>query len=294
VTAGRRRLAAAAAIVVLVVLAAALAVAALHRLSRPSVRLVRAASVERSLSPEDPQFGDTVTATIDVFVDSRRVDLRSVAVKTGFAPYRVVSSKRTTHRQGDVGIVHIEDRLRCLEVACVPPGDRRTFRFAPVQVDYRNGSRSVTLRAPGPELRVHARVTAADTARPVFRVGPPQATRTGYRFPPEPTGYVLLALAALLTVGGAALLVRAGLLGLRLRGRAREAPLERILRELAAASTNGDSGRRRRALEELARELEPVDEPLSAESRVLAWAPDDPNPEWIADLTVRVQSAVKR
>ena len=90
------------------------------------------------------------------------------------------------------------------------------------------------------------------------------------------------------------MLLRAGLLGLRLRGRSREAPLDRILHELAAVSTNGDSGRRRRALEELARELEPLDEPLSAESRVLAWAPADPRPETIADLTDRVRAAVTR
>ena len=59
-----------------------------------------------------------------------------------------------------------------------------------------------------------------------------------------------------------------GLRRLELRRRA-PTPLDRALGELATA--NGDSGRRRRALEQLAREIEPIDPGLSAESRVLAW-----------------------
>jgi hypothetical protein len=66
-----------------------------------------------------------------------------------------------------------------------------------------------------------------------------------------------------------------------------------VLSELTASSSNGDSGRRRRALEMLARELEPLDQSLSAESRVLAWGPEEPRPQAISDLTARVRKEVR-
>jgi FMN phosphatase YigB (HAD superfamily) len=68
--------------------------------------------------------------------------------------------------------------------------------------------------------------------------------------------------------------------------------VERILLELEAGGTNGDSGRRRSALEQLARELGPVDPELSSESRVLAWAPTDPPPDAIEELARRARQLV--
>jgi hypothetical protein len=91
--------------------------------------------------------------------------------------------------------------------------------------------------------------------------------------------------------GGLALVGRAVLPLLALaRGRRRGTPLERILGELTSA--NGDIGRRRRTLEQLARELEPLDESLSFESRVLAWSPQEPEPAAISDLARRVRTVV--
>ncbi len=289
-----RKVAAAVVAVLLVALGAAFAVAALHRPGSTAVHVPREATVVKSLSPEDPQFGDTVTATIDVFVDLRRVELRSVTVDGAFTPFRVASSERKTRREGSVGIVHVEHRLRCLDASCVPAADRATVRFTPLLVGYQSGSRSEILVSRWPQLQLHARVAQKNVKKPFFRVGAPQASGGGYRLPPRTTGFFLLAVAALLALGGAAMLVRAIAGGLRPRDRRRDAPLERILRELAAVSSNGDSGRRRRALEELARELEPLDGSLSAESRVLAWAPTDPKQETIAELTSRVAAAVKR
>ena len=98
----------------------------------------------------------------------------------------------------------------------------------------------------------------------------------------------------MLALGGAALLLR--LWAPRPAGprRRQGTRLERLLGELAAAAANGDAGRRRRALESLARELELLDGSLSAESRVLAWAPQDPQPAAISALTGRVRAAVAR
>jgi hypothetical protein len=286
----------AAALVLAVLLAAAFAVAVLRRPAQAPVRLDgRPLSVVKTLSPRDPQFGDTVTATVDVSVDSSRVDAGSVRVHGSFAPYRVASSRRTVRRTGNVSLVRVEYRLRCLDLGCVPQGEQRTLHFGPVRVGYRDGQRPATLRTNWPALRVHTRVTASDLQRPFFQVAPPRAAPAEYRLPPEATGYTLLGLAALLALGGAALIARLGLRRRQWLPRLGGVPaLEQILDELAAASANGDSGHRRKALEHLARELEPLDESLSVESRVLAWAPQDPGPETIAELTARVLRAVRR
>jgi hypothetical protein len=256
------------------------------------VQLVdRPVSVHRALTPQDPQFGDTVMATIDVFVDPHRVDPQSVRVAAGFAPYGVASSRRTVRSVRGVWVTHLEDRLRCLDVACAPAGNRKSFRFAPLRVSYREASRRATLVAAWPAVRVHSRVATADLRHPVLRVPRPRPGASDYRLPPRATGFALLAVAALLALGGGALLLRATPRRAQPARRGTK-PLERILSELAAVSSNGDTGRRRRALEELARELEPLDEPLSIESRVLAWAPRDPQPEAISELTRRVRTEV--
>jgi hypothetical protein len=286
----RTRRALALAVVALVVGLAAFAVAALHRPAQPAVHLSGGpVGTVRSISPADPQFGDTVVATVDVLVDPRRVDPRSVRVDARFAPFAITSSTRSIHRTGDVSIVRVVDRLDCLDAGCLPKAATATFRFPRLHVAYPGG----LLVAAWPVLRVHARTQAADLQHPMLRVGSPQA-QSSYRIPPGPTGWVLLAVALACALGGLALLARAILPSSPFTGRRRGTPLERILDELTSGRANGDIGRRRRTLEQLARELEPLDEPLSFESRVLAWAPQEPEPEAISDLARRVRTAVGR
>jgi hypothetical protein len=293
VTLRPRRLLQLGALALLVALAVGFALALAHRPSGARVDLSgRAVSVRQALTPRDPQFGDTVVATIDVFADPSRVDVGSVQVKAGFEPYSVTSSSRSVRTIGGISVIHLERRLRCLDLPCVPVARVKAFRFGPVRVSYRTDARTHTVSSPSPTLRVHSRVTEADLARPVLRVPGPVAAPDRYRLPQTATGYALLALAALLAAGGAALLLRVALRRIS-PVRRRLPPLERVLRELAAASLNGDSGRRRRALEELARELEPLDLPLSVESRILAWGPGEPQPEAISDLTSRIRTAVR-
>ena len=267
---------------------AAFAVAALHRPAQTAVRLA-GPPVEtlRSLAPTEPQFGDVVVATVEVFVDARRVDPRSVKPDARFAPFSVTSSTLSTRRTGGVSIVRIVDRLECLASDCLAQGETAAFRFPALRVAYRGGA----LTAAWPRLRVHPRVQAADLLHPMLRVAPPHA-QSSYRLPPGATGWTLLALALAGALGGVALLVKAVLPSPPARRR-HGTPLERILQELAGGA-NGDAGRRRTALEELARELEHVDEPLSFESRVLAWAPQEPEPGAISDLARRVRTAVDR
>ncbi len=282
-----RRALALAALLLAAGLAAFFAVAALRGPSQSAVRLSgRPVAVVRTLSAAEPQFGDSVVATIDVFVDARRVDPRSVTVDARFTPFAVTSSTRSVRRAGGVSIVRVVDRLDCLDAPCLPKSAAATFRFPRLRIAYRGG----VLVAAWPALRVHARLEAADLAHAVLRVGPPQAHQS-YRLPPGVTGWLLLAAGLVGALGGFTLIARATLPLLAVaRGRRRGTPLERILGELTSA--NGDIGRRRRTLEQLARELEPLDESLSFESRVLAWSPQEPEPAAISDLAQRVRSVV--
>lgn len=271
-------------------LAAAFVFALLHRPGGTSVPPgARAVSVRAWLSPREPQFGDTVLAGANVLVDPRRVDPASVRLRAGFAPYRVISTARSVRHSGGYSAVRVEKTLRCLSVACVSGGARQTFRFPPLRVTYRQGSARRTLSISWPELGVGSRVAPRDLVHPVLRA-PFTPPSVHYRLSPSVTGYVLLALAAVLALGGAAFVLGAAFRASAVRLR-RPAPLlDRILAELAAASSNGDSARRRHALEQLARALEPVDGPLSTESRVLAWGRDDPQSDAISELTQRVRA----
>ena len=273
----RRRLLQAGALALLVALGAGLTVALLHSPSQGE-RGSDPLTVRTQLSPQDPQFGDTVVATLDVF--GAPTDVR---VRSNFAPYDVVSRKRSVRTVGGQSFVRIVTRLRCLELSCLPRASIKTFRLKPVRISGKAHA--------WPPLRLHSRITKADSAQPVLRVPTPAAAPARYRVSPTVAGTILLALAGLLAAGGVFLLLRVALRKIAPTRRPLP-PLERVLAELAASSANGDSGRRRRALEELARELEPLDEPLSVESRVLAWGPDDPRPETVSDLATRVRQEV--
>jgi hypothetical protein len=290
VSARGRRISGVGALVAGAVLAAAFVVALAQRPGQPPVRLEGApVSVTQTLAPVDARFGDTVTAAVRVFVDPTRVDPRSVRVASAFAPYVVAAQTRTIHRMSGLVAVDVVDRLRCLDAACVPVAPVKSVRFAPLRVRYRLGSRIVRLDAsPWPVLQVRGHVVKADIEHPSFRVGRPETVDLGYRTSPRHAGYLLLGLAALAALGGAALVLRFALVQLR-RRRARDTTLRRILRELEAAATNGDTERRRLALDELALELGPLDESLAGRSTVAAWGRHDPDPDAISALAARVE-----
>jgi hypothetical protein len=279
-----RRLWPAAALAVAACLAAVFVVAVVHRPAAPAAVLngppVAAAA---HLTPDEPQFGDAVVATITVAIDTHRTDPRSVGVNASFGPFSVIATTRTAHRTGRLETIQIADRLECLVQACVPLSQVAAFRFPRVKVSYEGGS----LAVPWPGLQVHSRLTPADLAQPMLRVDPPVA-RPRYRLPPAASGWTIIAAAALAALAGLGLVGWALAPSLR-SFRRRRPPLELALAELARG---GDEERRRTALERLARELEPVNEPLSSESRILAWAREEPAPEAISDLASRVRSTV--
>lgn len=283
-----RRVLVATALVLALGLVAALVVAALHRPAEGKLSLTgKPVTARGSLTPRELQFGDPVAATIEVVVDPHRVDPSAVTVDADFAPFGVRSSVRTVHAMGDVSVVRIVDRLDCLGAACLPTAAAATFRLPKFHVTYPGGA----LAGDWPSLRVGPRVRAADLERPVLRVATPVAHPT-YRLPPTATGWTLLAGALVVAIAGLVLLARALVPALRGPPR-RNAALERLLQQLTA-DTNGDGRRRRSTLEQLARELESLHEPLSYESRVLAWAPQEPPLDSVSELVRRIRKVVNR
>ena len=63
--------------------------------------------------PLEPQFADPVTAHVDVFVDTRRIDPASVRLRQRFVPYVVTGRTRTerSRRAGGGAALHDADRL---------------------------------------------------------------------------------------------------------------------------------------------------------------------------------------
>jgi hypothetical protein len=242
-----------------------------------------------SFAPLDPQLGDPVTATVDVFLDTTEIDPDSVRLDVRVPPYTVVGATRTRHDTGAVTVLHLQRRLECLAEPCVPLRALKTFTFPDLVLRYRDAGAPMTAVVGWPRLTVHSRLDAARRAAPQLRVGAAHSAAPSFRVEPHRAGVTLLVLAALLGSAGILLLLWLAAAPLLVRRR-RVGPVERILRELQGA--NGDSGRRRSALEQLARELAPLNGELSQESRVLAWAPHDPPHDAVDELARRARAVV--
>jgi hypothetical protein len=240
-----------------------------------------------AFAPLDPQLGDPVTAEVDVFLDRSEIDPASVRLDVRVPPYRVVGATRSRRDTGSTTVLHLERRLECLTEPCVSLKALKTFAFPDLVIHYRDAGQPMTSVVSWPPLAVHSRLDAARRSSPQLRLVQTRSAPPSFRVDPHRVGVALLVVAAVLGAAGIALLV--WLVAAPLLARRRQVgPLERILRELQTA--NGDSGRKRSALEQLARELAPLDGALSQESRVLAWAPHDPPPDAVDELARRARA----
>jgi hypothetical protein len=276
---------AAAAAVVIVATLAALALLLGRDAVRPPPPPPEGLQVRTDLEPTQPLFGDRVVAVVEVLVDTTRVDPRTIRLDERFAPYRSEGQTRTLRSFGDVAILRVEDTLHCLDGPCIPG------RTAPLVLHFprvQATASGLSADASWPALGVRSRLVGRDLQEPFLRIGAPRPAAVHYRVAPRRTGTALLALAALAGLAGLLLLGRLAVAPLLDARRRRVTRLERILGELGSASQNGSAARRRAALEELAHELEHVDGDLSRRSRALAWSPDDPERDEIAELTRRV------
>jgi hypothetical protein len=244
-----------------------------------------------SFAPLDPQLGDPVTAAVDVFLDRSEIDPASVRLDVRVPPYTVAGATQTRHDTGATTVLHFERRLECLDEPCVSLRALKTFTFPNLVIHYTDAGAATTAVVGWPGLTVHSRLDAARRSAPQLRLDQTHSAAPSFRVAPHQAGVALLVLAALLGTAGVALLLWLAVAPLVARRR-RVGPVERILRELQTA--NGDSGRKRSALEQLARELAPLDGELSQESRILAWAPHDPPPDAVDELARRARALVAR
>jgi hypothetical protein len=257
--------------------------------ARPQLPL----TVATAVTPRAHFFGDRVRAGVNVALDPRRVDPRSVTIDASFAPYTPVGNARVVPEPTSV---RLDQTLVCLARSCASAAPQRTIAFAPAHVRYRDRSgRLHSVETAWPTFLAASRLTPADRRLPQIRVatGLPPATAA---LDPTLVGWALAAVAAALLVAAAA--------GLARRRRERPtaavlAPVEvpALLAALAAVErlAHESDGKRRSAIDRLARELGGAGlARLAPAARELAWSPSAPSAEPMLDLSTEVQKAVGR
>lgn len=265
---------------------------------------------EGVLRPQILLFGDTLSARVDVTVDTARVDPDTVRVRADFAPWELVAPPRRVERAGlGTTYVSVTFLLRCLTSPCVPPRDTAPLDFDLALVTYAGDGR---LDVRWPRLVVHSRIPdrgAAVGAAGGGRRGAPQFPWTAdvvslpavsYRLSPN-------LLLALLLAGGGLLALAGAWLGYRALPERRAAPeplpapppepplppLERALLLLEDPHPEDGVADRRRALELVAEALAGRDEELAANARALAWSEHSPPPSTTTGLASRARAALR-
>lgn len=263
--------------------AAAAAVAAVLLIGRgtasPAVAPAVPVAVRAAFEPPVVQFGDAVTARVDVLLDRNAVDARTLRVVTALAPLTPLASPVTTRtRSGRLETVTITQRLSCLTGPCI----RGSLTFPPVAVTV-SGRHATARWHP---LRMASRVDAADLAAssPPFVADTAPSSPT-YAVAPSAAATALDVLAALAAAGAVALLVRELVVRRRRTRRPRAGDeLARALR-LVRESERRDVPDRRRALGLLARLL---DGGLGRAASDLAWSRPQPEPEAVEGLVEQI------
>jgi hypothetical protein len=247
-----------------------------------------------TLPAREAFFGDEVEAHLEVIVDERRLAARDVHIDTRFRPYRVASRVVRSDDLGkDFRRITTIYRLRCLDEACVPPGESyRVFRFGSVRVAAGGSSQKATW----PPLVVVSRVYQGSTLRTDgVRAGP---TREGVA-----DGVATVLLWGGVAFGAAATATLAMWALRRRRLPARGAvttpvPVAGSTPDPIAAACDrvrsrfGEEawGRRRGALEGLACALVAQGaHDLAETARTLAWDRTPPNESAVRDLLHRVE-----
>ena len=275
-----------------------------------TVALDRAQALEARVvvSPRVVLFGDTVTARVQVALDSARIDPDSLRVGTSFTPWQFVRAPRRIRRDGERA-TYIENVyvLRCLGPPCVPTRASSSREFQAVELSYeRVGGGRESAEVRWPVLVVNTRLVSDDFGRrdeygTAWRADLATLPVVSYRLSPA-------LLLALLLAGAAALLVGGGRLAYSALPQ-REAPspepqapppppdltpLERALALLEQSSPLDGAAERRRALEFVAEHFDERDRALAASARALAWRSGKPAPAESVGLAARVREHLDR
>jgi hypothetical protein len=241
-------------------------------------------TLNATIVPRTHLFGQPVTATIDVPA--------GLSVKTGFAPYRVIS--RTVDRHGHG--VRYRFVIDCLSSRCVgAPGEEQEIRLPPVTIGFPNGKSFVGYWPP---LRQASRLGPGDLAAPVLRGDLTEPDRPSQNDQRTLVG-ILLAVAAGLALSAAAVV---GLRRLAWRPspfwaesrRQEPSDLDYALLVTGLAA-GGGSDDRRTALESLAVALERRGHrDLASQARDLAWSPRPPAGESVRRLAENAQRRARK
>jgi len=289
--------------------AAAVVVALLGAQAARAGSLLPAARLQTSVSPGPHLFGDEVQARLDVFVDRRRADPKTVHVDTNFFPYdRVGTPHRSSATKGQLARISYTYALDCLTLPCTPglekPVATVSFPVAVVHYDDRDGTHR-GLAVHWPPFRVYSRLRpltpeerSASTSQ--FR-NPAVAFNASFAVPKPSYRMSPGALAALLFAGMLAALGLAALAARPVLAHLREThvfeappltPLEQALERVERAARGGHGDRE--ALARLARELRQAGlDDLVRPARELAWSGSEPTAEDSLALAQRVRAELR-
>jgi hypothetical protein len=263
-------------------------------------------AVDVRLLPRSLDFGDTLTAVVDVTVDRRRVDPATVEVRQEFSPWGLLKRPERTRRDAeDTTLLRTTYVMRCVISPCVPPRESAQLEFDPVVVRYRlsKGNARHVLEQRWPTLVTHSNVIASDLERR-------EAVNTPWRADlvslPEPTYAASPALLRGLFFGAALVLALAGVALALLAMPKREIvpepepepepepalpPLELALILLTEEVRANGAADRRRALELVAEEMEARDVvPLARRARAMAWSEETPTLAETSGLAASVRA----
>lgn len=246
-------------------------------------------SVRGVIEPRVHAFGDPTTAYVTVLADPSQIVVNSVRVEADFDPYEVTGTVETDRADSSsVARLRFRYPLTCLTEACTPSEATPVVDLAPARVVFRVRSRATpTIREfDWPPITLVSRVGAEELAQGRWRADPATLPEPDYRLSAGAlaTGLLVASLALVLAAAGIAILL--------LRRRAVPAgevvdarpPLERAVELALLVSRNGDPAERRKALERVARELIGVGRgDLATRLRTLAWSPDPPSADAVAD-----------
>ena len=228
-----------------------------------------------SLQPAAVQYGDPVTAVVEVDFDRKAIAPSSIRVQPSFVPY-VVTSGPIVKRVRD-GVVRFTYSLLCVTDGCLPIKSPRLVQLQPVTVS----STNETATARWPALRVSSRLASGDLSGAIRFRNPATPPAASYRLAPGTLAGALVGVAALCVLIAAALVAHA----LRRRSASpiadRRSPLELAIAYVRDSARRSDADRRR-ALELLAEAVGRPD--VAAAAAETAWSEQPPTPARTTEL----------
>jgi hypothetical protein len=257
-------------------------------------------AMNATLGPQQHLFGDPVRARVEVILDAKRIDPKTVKVRVNFAPYRPTRPpRRVESSAGAITRLEFDYQLGCMTYRCLPFG-QRDFDLHSGALQYRmRGSQGVqTLEVDWPALEATGRISATRLWEAQLRADYRELGPVTYSLQPKTAGLVALLLAILFAAAALILILRllplarlAERLGLKTVDRRSSLELALVRVREAASADRPDEGRR--ALERLAQELRRVRSPeLARSASRLAWSRTVPADGRLSALSTEVERLI--